>query len=81
MKCACIATNVGAINEIIDNGRDGLIISPGDTNNLAKNILGLLEDKTKLKGLQENANKKALKKFSSQTMAKKTIEVYKEMLK
>ena len=42
--CAVIATNVGALPEVIDHGVNGLIVEPGVVQDLAKAIVSLLDD-------------------------------------
>jgi glycosyltransferase involved in cell wall biosynthesis len=54
-KVPCIASNVGGIPEIIENGSDGILILPGDNAAIAEAVLALLEDRQKMKTLGETA--------------------------
>ncbi|MBS3146265.1 glycosyltransferase family 4 protein [Candidatus Woesearchaeota archaeon] len=80
MRCSCIATNVGAIDEVIDDNINGIIINPGDPKNLAKTIINLALNKDLCKKFGLNGQKKILKNFRSEVMAKKTYEVYKNII-
>lgn len=71
-----IASNVGGIPEIIENGKDGLLIPPADPEELVNAIKKLLEDKTLRETLAKNLHEKITQKFSLEKMLQKTIEVY-----
>ena len=81
MKCCCIASNVGAIDEIIENKTNGILINPGDHQSLSNNIINLAENTNLMHKLSEKARKKVLKNFRSSIMAKKTYKVYKSITK
>ena len=49
-----IATNVGGLGEMIENGRTGILIPPKDINALASSIIELLSDNEKCNKLKEN---------------------------
>ena len=76
MKCSCIATRVGAVDEIIDGKKNGLIISPGDHERLADCIEFLLSNPYQSRTIAENGRKKVLANFTSEIMAQKTKEFY-----
>ncbi len=41
--CACIASNVGGVPDLIDNGKNGLLIEPGNTKELREKISYLIK--------------------------------------
>ena len=54
-----ISTKVGAIPEIVLNGKTGLLIEPGDEAELANAITTLLSDNKALSEFSKNAKKQA----------------------
>ncbi len=58
-----IASNVGGVPEIIEDGVDGLLVPPGNPEILAKKLLFLLE-MTERKKISKKARAKILEKFS-----------------
>ena len=47
-SCPVIATNVAGASEIITNRKNGILIKPGDINELAESMLYLVKDKKRL---------------------------------
>ncbi|MBN1494602.1 glycosyltransferase family 4 protein [Candidatus Peregrinibacteria bacterium] len=75
-----IASEVGGIPEIIENGVNGMLISPHDEDRLANGIIKLLND-PKLTDKFITTGFKLLKKaFDAKIMAKKTEAIYDEVL-
>ncbi len=54
-ECAIIATNVGAIPDVIQSGENGILIEPGDTKNLAEELRRLTFDSIERRRLAKNA--------------------------
>ncbi|MFN8425609.1 MAG: glycosyltransferase [Anaerolineales bacterium] len=50
-----IATPVGRTNELIENGKNGMLVNVNDANALAEKILELLDDREKCESLGKNA--------------------------
>lgn len=48
-----IATNVGGLGEMIDNGKSGILVPPKDTIALADAIINLLSDRDKIKEMSK----------------------------
>lgn len=59
--CAIISTNVGAIPEIIEEGRNGLLVNPGDRKALKEAILKCILYQSKLEDIQKNNITESLK--------------------
>lgn len=54
MERPIIATNVGALQEYVEEGRTGLLIPPKDSESLAQAIISLFSDQSKLKDIENN---------------------------
>ncbi|MBU0756931.1 MAG: glycosyltransferase family 4 protein [Nanoarchaeota archaeon] len=79
-KLPVIASNVGGIPEIIDNRKTGILVEPENIKMLAASIIEILDDKNYAKSLGEAAQIKAAKFFDAELMAKKTKELYYELI-
>ncbi len=72
-----ISTRVGGIPEVVDEGKSGLLIPPGDERALAKAILKLYNlPREKLREMGEYAYNLAKTKFSWEKIAEDTINLY-----
>ena len=75
-----IATKVGGIPEIIQNGKEGILISPEDSETLAGAIAELLKDRELRVKLGINAYKKVKEKYSIEVYSKNILELYKSLI-
>lgn len=75
-----IATRVGGIVEIIDDGKDGLLVHPKDHDGLSEAIIKILKDPALSRELVHGGRKKVEDKFSLEKMVDRKIEVYKEAM-
>jgi glycosyltransferase involved in cell wall biosynthesis len=75
---AVVATKVGGIPEIIDDGVDGVLIPPADRDALACAILELLENPQKRQSLAGAGREKVLTKFRFEEMVRSYEGVYAE---
>jgi len=75
-----IATKVGGIPEIIQNGKEGILISPEDSETLAGAIAELLKDRELRVKLGVNAYKKVKEKYSMEVYTKNIVEFYKSLI-
>lgn len=73
---AIIATNVGAIPEMIKNGESGIIVESKNSEALAKAILDLCNNSLKRKALGEGALKKLVSNYGLQKMISETEKIY-----
>ena len=75
-----IATTGGAFPEVIDHGKTGWLVPPGDAGALA-DAIRLLMDDSGLRGRLARAGRRSiLKRFSWRKAAEETLAVYEEML-
>lgn len=82
--CAVISTNVGAIPEVIDSGRDGVLVNRSSESNTAQEmaqvIMSLLDDRRQREGLGREARLKILSKHSLDEMARGFELAYNQIL-
>lgn len=76
-----VATALGGVKDIIEDGLTGKLVLPGDRVALAKTIHWMLEHKEEADNLAQRGQKKVLAEFNLDKMYQKTIEVYRECLK
>ena len=75
-KVPIVASNVGGISEIVSQGKNGFLVSPGCSDILASKIITLLRDKYMAKKLGMNGYRKVKSQFSLQQMVNKYVELY-----
>jgi glycosyltransferase involved in cell wall biosynthesis len=82
MSCGTpvIATRAGALPEIVGNDGAGILVPPADPPALAAAIRRLLADEPLRQRMGEAARKRIEESFSWEIAAKKTLEVYEEVL-
>jgi glycosyltransferase involved in cell wall biosynthesis len=66
-----ISTTVGGIPELIEDGVDGLLYTPGDVETLAEKISFLLEDKDARIRIGKKAREKAVREMDFRQYAEK----------
>ena len=74
-----VASNAGGIPDLVTHGKNGFLVPPKNSNELAKYIQILLEDKEKRvkMGL---AGKQMTMNFSKEIMVKKIAELYRQLM-
>ena len=79
--CACVASNVGGIPELIDNGGNGLLVSPGNPDELAAALNRLISDEPLRRRLSARASSSILEKgMTAEEMARQYSTLYREIL-
>lgn len=79
-KKPVVVTRVGALPEIVDDGKTGLIVPPKDPEALADAIIKLLKDEKLRKEMGEAGYKKLKTDMSWDKISEIIIEAYKEVL-
>src|SRR5205085_70300 len=64
-KVPSIATNVGGIPELIEDGKNGILAEVGDVKTMAKRAIEVLSDDARLKNMGESARWEAQSRFCS----------------
>lgn len=73
-----VASDVGGIPYIVDDGKTGLLFEEGNIDELAKHVLKLLADKSMRLNMGKAGRERA-KLFSWSEIADKTVKVYREV--
>lgn len=76
-----VATRVGGVIDIIDDGKTGLLVPAKDPEAIAREVLRLLNDKELSARLVEAAYKKLKEKFTIEHMASQTLKAYEGLVK
>jgi len=74
-----VASNIGAIPEILEGGKFGLMFDSGDVNSLVQRIQEAISDEKGAAMRAEDA-KSSLNKYAWANVAKDTLRVYREVL-
>jgi glycosyltransferase involved in cell wall biosynthesis len=76
MSCAVVATAIGGIPEVVEDGVTGLLIRPRDAGTLAKKIGTLLDDPALDARLGQNARAQIEKNYSLDAMGEGLLDLY-----
>jgi len=81
MSCgrSVVATPVGGIKDVLEDGKNGTIVNVNDPNALAEKILELLDDPEKRNFLGKNARESVLSKYTMENELKANIQVYRKL--
>jgi glycosyltransferase involved in cell wall biosynthesis len=74
-----IGANIGGIPELVIDHKTGLLFESGNSEDLRKKILFLLNNKNELKKMSENSRNLIEKKFEEKIHYEKLIEIYKKV--
>jgi glycosyltransferase involved in cell wall biosynthesis len=75
-----IASNVGGIPSMIENGVTGLLVEPRNPRQLAEAIIALLQNEAERKRLARRAKEVACERHLPSKVAEKTLSVYKDII-
>lgn len=75
-----VATWAGALPEVVEDGRSGILVPPHDPTSLAGAIHRLLSDAGLRQAMGEEGRGRVERHFTWQEAARKTLEIYKEVL-
>ena len=79
-KVPSIATCVGGVPELIDNGVTGLLYAVGDVDGMASGALSLLQDRARLEEMREAGRKTAQKRFCASLVVPHYVRYYEQVL-
>ena len=78
-KCL-IASKIGGLPELIDNGNTGLLIAPGNPNELAEAMEEVALNKNMMKEMGLKLRENIVKNFDSKAFPKKYFDLYKRAM-
>jgi len=76
-----IATSVGGIPEIIENGLTGVLVPPGNAKKLAESILYLVDHPVEAKLMGDNARERIRNQFNLQRLKDEFLKFYRQVQK
>lgn len=74
-----VVSDAGGFREVVRHGEDGLMAYASDSHSLAQNILAVLHNPDLANRLKENAYRRVLADFNWRIIARRTIDVYREV--
>ena len=75
-----IATQVGGVPELIDDGVSGLLYPVGDVEAMAEGTIGLLKDRNRLEVMRDEARKTARSRFCATLVLPLYVKYYEQVL-
>lgn len=76
-----IAARVGGLGELIEDGRDGILVEPESPAALAQAIIGLLRDAPERRRLAEAARQRVLDAYAAGKVAARMVDHYGEAIR
>ena len=78
---AVIATPVGAIPDVIADGRTGLLVPVGDADKLASAIVWMGRNQSDVRSMGQEGRKVVESRYSSAAMAEAYLHLYRELIR
>lgn len=75
-----VGTHVAGVIDVIRDGRDGLLVPPGDANILANAVANVMDGRANWQGLRQAAHSRQWSHFSAHSMAAGVAAVYRSVL-
>jgi len=79
-KCPVIATKVGGVNEMIEDGQTGFLVESKNKEELAKKIAYVISHPTEVEQINQNAFEFVTANFSIEKMVSETEKIYEDLL-
>jgi N-acetyl-alpha-D-glucosaminyl L-malate synthase BshA len=79
-KVPSVATRVGGVPELIDDGETGLLYEVGDVDGMAAGALELLRDRERLDAMREAGRRTAQKRFCASLVVPQYVRYYEQVL-
>ena len=77
---ACVATAVGAVPEMLDEGRCGVLVAPGRPDELARGLERVLGDAGLAASLGERARRRVREHYAADVVTGRHVELYRSLL-
>lgn len=75
-----VASRVGGVPEVVDDGATGSLVPPGDSHALAQAIVSLLEDPARREAMGAAARQRIEHAFSARSRAERILSLYRAVL-
>jgi L-malate glycosyltransferase len=79
-RVPAIATRVGGVPELIEDGVNGLLYPIGNVEDMAEGVIQLLKDRKRLDGMRDEARRTARTRFCSTLVLPLYVEFYEKIL-
>jgi glycosyltransferase involved in cell wall biosynthesis len=76
---AVVASGSGGLREIVEDGKSGFLVPPGDVEALAEKLILLLKDKNLAESLGREGRESAESRFSEQVFLTKLLDIYERL--
>lgn len=73
-----VASNVGCVEEIVRDGREGFLVPPGDEVSLERALSRLRSDHISARRMGASARRRAVEEFDRRMMARAVVDIYRE---
>lgn len=80
MEAIPLASRVGAIPDVIEQGMDGIIIDPGSVEQIATTILDLYHDRGRTGQIQKKAREKVRTRYNLDTLEAEYLKLYDKLI-
>jgi len=80
MELPCIVTDVGGNSDIIEHGKEGFLVRPGDYRAIAKYLKFLIDNASKAREMGLAAREKAIRQFEFNKMMKQYVELFNRVI-
>jgi glycosyltransferase involved in cell wall biosynthesis len=75
-----VATAVGGVPDVLENGRHAILVQPNDVGALTTALARVLDDREFAKRLSDAAQRRARAEYTPEALAKRVGELYREVL-
>ena len=75
-ECACVASEVGGIPQVMTSGKDGILVPAKNVEALREVVKTLLKDPSRQKELGKNARKTVKEGYDINKSVQKLLQVY-----
>jgi glycosyltransferase involved in cell wall biosynthesis len=75
-----VATDVGGMRDLVEDGQTGVLVAPGDAPRLADAIVRLLDDPAEARRMGANGRVRATRDFSAAHMTERTLDLYRRLV-
>ncbi len=76
-----VASRLGGLAELIEDGRSGVLVRPGDPDSLADGVARLVRDPALRRACVEEGRRRVERAWSLDTMVERTLEAYEECVR